>query len=103
MPIFAATSFGLALSGSEFCLQCTSYSPSPFLIFCRNDRWLRYRGEVAFYFDWTVLYLTAIGLLILSFYVVDAIQLNSNFIRMFAREVTKWGRGVVERSHLARR
>ena len=57
------------------------------------------RGELAFNFDRTVLLLAAIGLLILSFYVVDAIQLNSNFIRMFAREVTKWGRGVVERSH----
>ena len=29
-------------------------------------------------------------LMLLSFYVVDAIQLNSNFIRMFGREVTKW-------------
>ena len=38
-------------------------------------------------------------MMILSFYVVDAIQLNSNFIRMFAREVTKWGRAVTERSH----
>jgi hypothetical protein len=31
--------------------------------------------------------------------VVDAIQLNSNFIRMFGREVTEWGRSVVDRSH----
>ena len=37
--------------------------------------------------------------MILTFYVVDAIQLNSNFIRMFAREVTNWGRAVTERSH----
>ncbi len=36
-------------------------------------------------------------MMILSFYVVDAIQLNSNFIRMFAREVTKWGSAVTER------
>jgi hypothetical protein len=57
------------------------------------------RGELAFNFDTAVLLLGVIGLLILSFYVVDAIQLNSNFIRMFAREVTGWGRGVVERSH----
>jgi hypothetical protein len=57
------------------------------------------RGEVAFWFNLVVIYLTAIGMMILSFYVVDAIQLNSNFIRMFAREVTRWGRGVVERSH----
>jgi hypothetical protein len=38
-------------------------------------------------------------MLFLSFYVVDAIQLNSNFIRMFARVVTKWGSGVIDRSH----
>jgi hypothetical protein len=59
------------------------------------------RGELVFNFDRAVLLLGVIGLLILSFYVVDAIQLNSNFIRMFAREVTRWGRGVVERSHLS--
>jgi hypothetical protein len=57
------------------------------------------RGEVAFWFNLVVIYLTAIGMMILSFYVVDAIQLNSNFIRMFAREVTKWGHGVAERCH----
>jgi hypothetical protein len=57
------------------------------------------RGDVAFWFNLVVIYLTAIGMMILSFYVVDAIQLNSNFIRMFAREVTKWGHGVAERCH----
>jgi hypothetical protein len=57
------------------------------------------RGQVAFGIDNIVFYLAGIGLLLLSFYVVDAIQLNSNFIRMFGREVTKWGREVVDRSH----
>jgi hypothetical protein len=57
------------------------------------------RGHLAFTIDEVVFYLAGIGLLLLSFYVVDAIQLNSNFIRMFGREVTKWGRGVVDRSH----
>jgi len=57
------------------------------------------RGETAFQIDNTVFYLAGGGLLLLSFYVVDAIQLNSNFIRMFAREVTKWSREVVEQSH----
>jgi hypothetical protein len=57
------------------------------------------RGEMAFKIDKLVFFLTAVGLLLLSFYVVDAIQLNSNFIRMFAREVTKWSREVVEQSH----
>ena len=57
------------------------------------------RGEMAFIVDEVVFCLDAVGLLLLSFYVVDAIQLNSNFIRMFAREVTKWGRRVLDRSH----
>jgi hypothetical protein len=57
------------------------------------------RGVMAFKADAVVFYLGGVALLLLSFYVVDAIQLNSNFIRMFAREVTKWGRGVVDRSH----
>ena len=56
------------------------------------------RGEFAFQFDKVVIIATAIGMMILSFYVVDAIQLNSNFIRMFARVVTKWGDAVVEKS-----
>jgi hypothetical protein len=57
------------------------------------------RGETAFQIDNTVFYLAGVGLLLLSFYVVDAIQLNSNFIRMFGREVTKWSREVVEQSY----
>lgn len=57
------------------------------------------RGHVAFQIDKIVFYLAGIGLLLLSFYVVDAIQLNSNFIRMFGREVTKWSREVVAQSH----
>jgi hypothetical protein len=57
------------------------------------------RGDLAFRIDKIVFYLAGAGLLVLSFYVVDAIQLNSNFIRMFGREVTNWGRRVVDRSH----
>jgi len=57
------------------------------------------RGDLAFSIDKIVFYLAGAGLLLLSFYVVDAIQLNSNFIRMFGREVTNWGRRVVDRSH----
>ena len=57
------------------------------------------RGEMAFRVDNIVFYVAGVGLLLLSFYVVDAIQLNSNFIRMFGREVTRWGREVVDRSH----
>jgi hypothetical protein len=57
------------------------------------------RGDLAFRIDKIVFYLAGAGLLLLSFYVVDAIQLNSNFIRMFGREVTNWGRSMVDRSH----
>jgi hypothetical protein len=57
------------------------------------------RGDLAFQFDKMVIFLAAIGMTILSFYVVDAIQLNSNFIRMFAREVTKWKDAVVQGSY----
>ena len=57
------------------------------------------RGDLAFSIDKIIFYLCGAGLLLLSFYVVDAIQLNSNFIRMFGREVTNWGRSVVDRSH----
>jgi len=57
------------------------------------------RGDAAFKFDKIAFILGGIGLLLLSFYVVDAIQLNSNFIRMFGREVTKWKDEIVDRSH----
>jgi hypothetical protein len=57
------------------------------------------RGHLSFRIDKIAFYLAGVGLLLLSFYVVDAIQLNSNFIRMFGREVTEWGREVVDRSH----
>lgn len=57
------------------------------------------RGEMAFQFDAVVLFLSGISSMILSFYVVDAIGLNSNFIRMFAREVTRWGGKIVETTH----
>jgi hypothetical protein len=56
-------------------------------------------GDMAFKIDKVVSLLSGASLLLLSFYVADAIQLNSNFIRMFRREVTKWSLSVVERSH----
>jgi hypothetical protein len=54
------------------------------------------RGDTALKVDFWVLLGSVLTLMILSFYVVDAIQLNSNLIRLFAREVTKWGHGVAE-------
>jgi hypothetical protein len=53
---------------------------------------------MALKFDAVVFCLAGVGLPLLSFYVVDAIQLNSNLICLFGREVTEWGRSVVDRS-----
>ena len=57
------------------------------------------RGELSFQFDTAVFSLASVGLMLLFFYVIDAMQVTRNLIRVFAREVTKWGRGVVDRSH----
>jgi hypothetical protein len=57
------------------------------------------RGELSFQFDTAVFSLVAVGLMLLFFYVIDAMQLLRNLIRMFAREVTKWSRAVVDGSH----
>jgi hypothetical protein len=56
------------------------------------------RGATAFRFDFWVLILAVISMLILSFYVFDALQLNSNFIRMFAQAVTKWEPAVTKQT-----
>lgn len=56
------------------------------------------RGETAFRFDFWILIPAVIGMVLLSFYVFDALQLNSNFIRMFTRGVTKWAPDVSQRS-----
>jgi hypothetical protein len=58
------------------------------------------RGLTASTFDFCVLLPSVIGMLILSFYVFDALQLNSNFIRMFARGVAKWAPDVSKGSRL---
>jgi hypothetical protein len=48
------------------------------------------RGETAFLADLCVLILAVIGMMTLTFYVVDAIRLNSNFIRVVTGGVTQW-------------
>lgn len=48
------------------------------------------RGAIAFAFDGAVLFATVVSLIVLTFYVVDAIQLNSNFIRIFTYGLTQW-------------
>jgi hypothetical protein len=58
------------------------------------------RGNLAFNFDTCALILAVVGMIALSFYVFDALQLNSNFIRMFTHSVTKWAPDV---SKLSRR
>lgn len=56
------------------------------------------RGLTASRFDFWVLISAVIGMIILSFYVFDALQLNSNFIRIFTRGVAKWTPDVSKRS-----
>jgi hypothetical protein len=56
------------------------------------------RGLTAFKFDRGVLVLAVIGMMILFFYVFDALQLNSDFIRIFTRGVSKWAAYVANRS-----
>ena len=48
------------------------------------------RGETAFQADQWVLIPAVIGMMTLTFYVVDAIRLNSNFIRVVTGGVTEW-------------
>jgi hypothetical protein len=48
------------------------------------------RGDAAFTYDRVILVCAVVALLMLTFYVVDAIQLNSNFIRIFTRGLTRW-------------
>jgi hypothetical protein len=49
------------------------------------------RGPTSFFFDfWVALIPAVIAMMILTFYVVDAIRLNSNFIRIFTYGVAKW-------------
>ena len=48
------------------------------------------RGETAFSADLWVLIPAVVGMMTLTFYVVDAIRLNSNFIRLVTGGVTEW-------------
>ena len=48
------------------------------------------RGALAFSLDLWVLIPTVMAMMILTFYVVDAIRLNSNFIRIFTYGVAEW-------------
>lgn len=48
------------------------------------------RGDAAFAADMCTLIPTAVAMMVLTFYVVDAIRLTSNFIRILTRGVTEW-------------
>ena len=48
------------------------------------------RGDPAFIADIITLIPTVIAMMLLTFYVVDAIRLNSNFIRILTRGATEW-------------
>jgi hypothetical protein len=58
------------------------------------------RGQTAVTADSAVLYPTVIAMMILTFYVVDAIRLNSNFIRIFTYGVTKWEPDILGRERI---
>jgi hypothetical protein len=58
------------------------------------------RGPTAFFFDFWILVPAVIAMMILTFYVVDAIRLNSNFIRIFTYGVTKWEPDIVGRERI---
>ena len=72
-----------ALFAIYFCFSIAVFLLSPPLV---NPA----RGRTAFTADMTVIWLTVIAMMILTFYVVDAIRLNSNFIRIFTYGVAKW-------------
>ena len=95
--IFAVINLDRAVFESEFSLRCISFPLSRSCTYFRN-RWLQ-SGRNGIQVRHNCIVLAGVGMLLLSFYVVDAIQLSSNFIRMFGREVTEWGRGINERSH----
>ncbi|PYL26788.1 MAG: hypothetical protein DMF37_00800 [Verrucomicrobia bacterium] len=60
------------------------------------------RGELSLQFDTVVSILAATGMMILSFYVIDAIQVTRNFIHIFRRQATKWSPALIDRSwHLS--
>lgn len=48
------------------------------------------RGATAFRADFWILIPTVIVMMILTFYVVDAIRLNSNFIRILTQNIAEW-------------
>ncbi len=48
------------------------------------------RGPFAFSFDRWVIWAAALAMMLLTFYIVDAIQLNRNFIRIFTRGISSW-------------
>jgi hypothetical protein len=58
------------------------------------------RGPTVFSFDFWILVPAVIAMMILTFYVVDAIRLNSNFIRIFTYGVTKWEPDIVGRERI---
>jgi hypothetical protein len=61
-----------------------------FLLFTKSGAAIPARGPAAIHFHYYVAYLVTAAVTFLIFYVVDAIQLNGNFIRVFTRGLTKW-------------
>jgi len=60
------------------------------LLFTKTGAAIPARGVAAMKFEYVVRCLVAAAVTFLIFYVVDAIQLNGNFIRVFTRGLTNW-------------
>src|SRR5260370_34200483 len=60
------------------------------LFFSGRQAFVPARGEKAFWLSYYVLIAVTIAFTVLCFYVIDAIQLNANFIRVLTKGFTKW-------------
>ena len=61
------------------------------------------RGDVALSVDKWILTAAVLGMMILTFYVVDAIRLNSNLIRIVTGGVTQWEPNIAVRGRAGSR
>jgi hypothetical protein len=73
-----------------FIFGFSTFFAGVFLIFTKTTAAAPARGVPAITFHNDVAWCLTIVITVLTFYVVDAIQLNGNFIRLFARGLTIW-------------
>jgi hypothetical protein len=73
-----------------FIFGFSTFFAGVFFIFTKTTAAAPVRGVPAMNFHNVVAWWVTIVITVLTFYVVDAIQLNGNFIRLFARGLTIW-------------